>query len=199
MNTNPDNDTVLLWLDDELEGAALTEMNLWARSQPQLLTRREELRQWKRCAQRALPLATLPAAEMFHASLARAIQQSENSVESPTAAAGSMPSAAIAPHQSSRSRQQTAWQRYASAAALIAIGMGLGLIMAHNSHNTEPATVYTPEQGVHANVDDNSPADATVIVLDGAALSDNIEIPENNAQAPAPNQSEMSQSLRLSP
>ncbi len=199
MNTTPDNETILLWLEDELEGADLAVMDAWAGSQPQLLSRRAELRQWKQRAQQALLMTPLPAAEMFHAALARAIQQNSHQSDSPIRVESPSPTAGSLAHSIGHARPRQIWQRYASAAALIAIGMGLGFLVANHSRNAEPATVYTPEQGVHANVNNDSPADATVIVLDGAALSDNIEITETNAQTPAPSQSEMSQSLRLSP
>lgn len=190
---NPDNETIFLWLDDELEGPALVEMEAWTQSQPQLLSRREELREWKQGARRVLTVKTIPAAEMFHASLARAIQHSADSTAQPTPA--SVP-ASTAAHQPA---PHNAWFRYARAAALVTMGVGLGLMLATRSAAPEPATVYTPEQGVHANVNNDSPADATVIVLDGTALPDSTDIPEPSAPTPALSPSEMSQSLRLSP
>lgn len=47
MNTNPDETKLALWLDDELTGAELAEMNAWAAANPEHLAAREDLRKFR--------------------------------------------------------------------------------------------------------------------------------------------------------
>lgn len=58
MNTNPDETKLALWLDDELTGTELAEMNAWATANPEQLAAREELRKF-----RAMLAQNVPANE----------------------------------------------------------------------------------------------------------------------------------------
>ena len=58
MNTNPDETRLALWLDDELTGTDLSEMEAWAATRPEQLAAREDLRSF-----RIMMAAHLPASE----------------------------------------------------------------------------------------------------------------------------------------
>ena len=47
MNTNPDEATLALWLDDELTGAELAAVDAWSIQQPEQIAAREEVRRWR--------------------------------------------------------------------------------------------------------------------------------------------------------
>ena len=76
MNTNPDETTLALWLDDELHGEELAAVEAWAASHPEQLAAREEVRRWREMVASAMPAAEEPpAAEFFNARIAHAIQE----------------------------------------------------------------------------------------------------------------------------
>jgi len=58
MNTNPDEATLALWLDDELTGEQLAAVEAWAANQPEKIAAREGIRRW-----RATMAAAIPASE----------------------------------------------------------------------------------------------------------------------------------------
>lgn len=163
----PDNETLALWLEDELEGAAQAEMEEWSAGEEKWLVKREEIRVWKRELRGVMPVSDEPPhAESFNARIAREIQQPANVVK---------------PARSSRG-----WFLPLAAAA----GMVLGFFMGNRGGDagvelTPPMAelapvLYTPEKGVEAELVFSE--DATVIVLAGVdALPDSWEIPETAA------------------
>ena len=48
MNTPPDDNTLALWLDDELEGEELARVEAWAADHPDQLAAREQVREWRK-------------------------------------------------------------------------------------------------------------------------------------------------------
>ena len=60
MNTNPDEKRLALWLDDELEGKDLAEMNAWAADKPDQLAAREELRGYQATMKENIPASIEP-------------------------------------------------------------------------------------------------------------------------------------------
>ncbi len=163
MNTNPDDATLALWLDDELAGEELTAVEAWAITQPDQLTAREEIRKWRSTIARAVPaMEEPPYPEFFNTRILQSIRESSshpptpvkrpffwNSWLMPLAACAGMIFAFWVGKQSSHSPQ------YDVAGAPKAIPV-------------EPV-LYTPENGVDAEWFASSHASATVIVLSGVA------------------------------
>lgn len=76
MNTNPDDEKLALWLDDELRGEEHSAMEAWAAGLPEQLAAREEVRKWKRMIAATLPASEeVPHAEFFNARIAREIRE----------------------------------------------------------------------------------------------------------------------------
>jgi hypothetical protein len=166
MNTNPDDERLALWLDDELAGEDFAHYERASLEKPERIAQREETRAWKTWIAQTIPAAEEPPhAEFFNARILRIIERQRT--ETPTPAA---------PSVSSSSRR--AWLMPAAAAAGILLGFQLG---AHHQATeivdidvsgapkaipVEPI-LYTPEKGVRASWFTSHGADAYVIVLDG--------------------------------
>ena len=161
MNTNPDESTLALWLDDELTGAELAAVEVWASSQPDQLAARAEVRRW-----RATMAATLPASieppypDFFNSRVLQAIREQDAAVERVVKNPSSwrswlMPMAACAGMVMAfwigKKSQTAIAQEVVNAPRAIPVG----------------PVVYTPESGVKAEWISGSKASATVIVLNG--------------------------------
>lgn len=73
---NPAEERLARWLEDELTGRELEEMDREMASQPEQLAAREELRRWKEFMRRQLPAEVEPPhAELFDARIARMIRE----------------------------------------------------------------------------------------------------------------------------
>lgn len=178
MNTNPDEATLALWLDDELTGEALAAVEAWAQTQPEQLEARESIRQWREMISANLPESEEPPfPDFFNSRVMQAIQSStpkaEHAVKSgwnwkywfmPAAACAGMVMAFYA----GRKTQQPVVDEYA--------GIPRAIIV-------EPA-LYTPESGVEAEWFASKYASATVIVLKGvAAIPDSFDFSETAYQS----------------
>jgi hypothetical protein len=171
MNTNPDETTLALWLDDELQGEELTAVNAWAQNHPDQLAAREEVRRWRMTIASVVPASEEPpAAEFFNGRIAHAIRV-EN--EEPATVA----------------KRRVAWRSAfmplaACAGMTLAFWLGLktnsgppeiDVAGAPRAIPVEPI-VYTPDRGVNAEWFKSSDASATVIVLNGVdAIPDTID------------------------
>jgi hypothetical protein len=60
MNTNPDETRLALWLDDELAGTELAEIDAWAADKPDQLAAREELRGYRAIMAKNVPASIEP-------------------------------------------------------------------------------------------------------------------------------------------
>lgn len=169
MNTPPDDTTLALWLDDELEGEELARVEAWAADQPEQLAAREEVRRWRKMISESLPAAQEPpAGEFFNERIQHAIRE-----------------AATNPVQA---RNSSSWSRLwmplaACAGMVLAFWLG-GLIqpqdgsLAGDTDDSGPVTphLYTPEEGVDARWISSTDASATVIVLNGVnAIPDEVD------------------------
>jgi hypothetical protein len=158
MNTKPDDTQILLWLDDELDASSAASVENWVIAHmPSHLAQRDELRAWKSQLASALPATQeIPYGDFFQHRVMRSIE--ETSAE-PTA---------VIQHQPARKKWLLpAMGLAACAAACFTIG--------RLTHQAPPALItYTPEEGVKAEYFVASPADATVIVLNGVK-----PLPEN--------------------
>jgi len=178
MNTKPDDTTLALWLDDELEGEELTQVEAWASMQPEQLAAREEIRRWRQMISASLPASEEPpAAEFFNERIQHAIRE--------------------ATHKTPAASNVISWQRLwmpVAACAGMALAFWLGMTTHNNQEqaptlvNTPPPTelpyIYTPEHGVDAESFDN--AGATVIVLSGVdAIPDMVDFSETAANSRA--------------
>jgi hypothetical protein len=161
MNTNPDESTLALWLDDELTGDALAAVEAWAIGQPDQLFAREEIRRWRSTIAAVIPASEEPPyPEFFNSRVLKAIRELE-----PKAAAVVKPS--------------FLWKSWLLPTAACA-GMAMTFWIGKTSHSVpeydvsnapraipvEPV-VYTPELGVKAEWVASAKASATVVVLNG--------------------------------
>lgn len=179
MNTKPDDELLALWVEDELDAETSTEVERWAREQPEWVERREQAR-WSR----DLLGSTLggadevPHAEFFNARIRREIELSK-------------PASEPAPEVGKVRRGPWLWVMPATAAA----GVALGFFLGHDPSGVPEAAppvaaelaplLYTPERGVQAEFVGGD--DATVIVLAGVqAIPDEWEIPETAMLGPEP-------------
>ncbi len=174
MNTNPDETRLALWLDDELEGTELAEMNAWAAGKPDQLAAREELRAYRKTMVETMPASTEPPYPDFFLSRVnqgiRDIQLAEERSAAPLAAPA-------------RSFWRS-WLMPAAACAGMVFAFGIG------KQARQPAeklaivpslapVVYTPEEGVDAEWFASTSAEATVIVLQGvSAIPDSTDFSE---------------------
>jgi len=174
MNTNPDETHLALWLDDELEGTELAEMDAWAAEKPDQLAAREELRSFRAMMMENVPASIEPPFPDFFLSRVnqgiRDIRLAEEKAVAPVAAPA-------------RSFWRS-WLMPAAACAGMVFAFGIG------KQNREPAqklavvpslapAVYTPEEGVDAEWFSSSNAGATVIVLQGvSAIPDSTDFSE---------------------
>ena len=187
MNTNPDEVTLALWLDDELAGESLAAVETWAATRPDQLAAREDIRRWRGMVATAVPASEAPPyPDFFNSRVMKAIrdQTPARTVERKAFSWTSwlMPTAACA------GMILTFWvgtktkdvPRYDVAGALKAIVI-------------EPA-VYTPERGVKAEWFASAKASATVIVLNGvAAIPDSTDF---SATVLVPSQDESDSTAR---
>lgn len=169
MNTKPDDTTLALWLDDELEGDELARIETWAAGQPEHLAAREEIRRWRAMIGACIPASEEPpAAEFFNERIQHAIRESRHETGD------------------TASPLQIRWQRLwmpLSACAGMAIAFWLGMATPREQKQPPLATIrmapnvtpsiYTPESGVIAESFDSKAA--TVIVLSGVgAIPDSV-------------------------
>ena len=174
MNTNPDEATLALWLDDELTGEELAAMESWASRHPEQLAARDEIRRWRATISAAIPsIEEPPYPDFFNTRVLQAIRESTPA------------SNAVA------AKKQRFWKSWLMPVAACA-GMALAFWIGANSATrpgyhvagapraipVEPV-VYTPETGVDAEWFAGSSASATVIVLNGvAAIPDSTDFSE---------------------
>ncbi len=161
MNTNPDESTLALWLDDELTGAELAAVETWANSQPDQLAARDEVRRWRATMAAAIPASIEPPyPDFFNSRVLQAIREqnppAERTVKNPSSwRSWLMPMAAcsgmVMAFWIGKTSQTAIAQEVVNAPRAIPVG----------------PVVYTPESGVKAEWIAGSKASATVIVLNG--------------------------------
>lgn len=173
MNTNPDETTLALWLDDELHGDELAAMEAWAIQQPGQLAAREENRAWRRMMASAVHTEEPPYAEFFNGRVMGAIRrQAEEPAEHAVVA-----------------KRSISWRSVFVPLAACA-GMALTFWIGVKTNSGPPEVdvagapkaipvdpiLYTPELGVNAQWFASSEASATVIVLEGVdAIPDSMD------------------------
>lgn len=172
MNMNPDNQTLLLWLEDELSNDEQVRIDAWASQYPEWIAKREAARQWRAQLPRLIPASeTLPYGDFFQSQLMRSLASTSAAAATPVSAAGFF-----------------SWRKFlmpASVAAAMAIGFVGGTQWQEKPHRATTLVTYTPAEGVKAEFFETSPAEGTVIVLNGvAALPDSFVSTETTAVSP---------------
>jgi hypothetical protein len=159
MNTTPDDITLALWLEDELEGAEHAAVEAWAATMPEQLRAREDARRWKAGLRAALPASEEPPyPEFFNARISAAINRLGD--EAPAAAA---PESAAPPRLG---RFTIAWIMPAAAAAGMVLAFWLGSATGGKRAADSPV-VYVPEAGINAEWVTTPANQPGVIVLSG--------------------------------
>jgi anti-sigma factor RsiW len=161
MNTNPDESTLALWLDDELTGAELATVEAWAAGQPEQIAARNEVRRWRALVASAIPATEEPPfPDFFNSKVLQAIREQT-------------------PQPQVVERKSSFWKSLFMPIAACA-GMAL-TFWAGTKTNSIPEydvagapkaipvepVVYTPVSGVNAEWFASTEASATVIVLSG--------------------------------
>ena len=171
MNTNPDETKIALWLDDELEGAELAEMEAWAAGNPEQLAAREEIRAYRQTMADNLPASEEPPFPDFFVSRVRQGIREREDAERPVEAAV----------------KTSFWKSWFMPAAACA---GMVFAFTVGKQSREPGqplavvpqlspVVYTPEEGVDAEWFASNAADANVILLQGVdAIPDSTDFSE---------------------
>jgi hypothetical protein len=173
MNTNPDEATLALWLDDELTGEELAAVEAWAVGQADQHAARREIRQWRILISAAIPAVEEPPyPDFFNSRVMQGIRDSAP----PTV-----------PGKPSIFRN---WWMPLAACAGMALAFWIGTETRHPVtpvYNLADAPraipldplLYTPEKGVNAEWFASDQASATVIVLNGvAAIPDSTDFSE---------------------
>ena len=172
MNTNPDETTLALWLDDELTGEELAAVESWAQNHPDQLAARAQIREWRSMVASAVPATEEPPyPDFFNSRILQSIRET-----APHEAA---------PHQAPVvAKKPSFWKGWfmplaACAGMVLAFWTGTkaakpGDIVEYDVSNAPRAIpveqlVYTPDMGVNAELFASSHASATVIVLSGVA------------------------------
>ena len=172
MNTNPDEATLALWLEDELTGEELAAVESWAAGRPDQLAARDEIRKWRGMVSSALPATEEPPyPEFFNSRVMQGIRESApRKVERKTAFFHNW------------------WIPMAACAGMaLAFWVGTKTQPAEPLYNVAGAPraipvdplLYTPEKGVDAEWFASDHASANVIVLSGvAAIPDSTDFSE---------------------
>jgi hypothetical protein len=190
MNTNPDEVTLALWLDDELAGADHAAVEAWALTQPERLASREKIRRWRATMATAIPASEEPPyPDFFNSRVLQAIREPVPATKTPSFFWKSwlMPVAACAGMALTfwAGTQATSPPEYDVAGAPKAIPV-------------DPV-LYTPENGVAAEWFASKSASATVIVLNGvAAIPDSTDFSQT-VNVPVEREIDSTASLEVNP
>ncbi|MEO8614322.1 MAG: hypothetical protein ABI600_04215 [Luteolibacter sp.] len=161
MNTNPDEATLALWLDDELEGEQLAALEAWAMGHPEHIAARLETRHWRSLMASAIPAVVEPPyPEFFNSRIAHAIREQASKGVTP-------------------GKRWFVWQSLLMPLSVCA-GMALAFWLGTKTQGPPEIDVtgapraipveqlvYTPENGVNAELYASGRNSPTVIVLNG--------------------------------
>jgi len=165
MNKAPNETTLTLWMDGELHGDELQQMEAYAKEHPELLTERDAIQAMSRSIQDNLPASIEPPyPDFFNERVLHAIE-TERPVE--TAQASSNESVGF-----------WKWLIAPVAAGAMAVCFYLGtqvsssdatpgMASMNNAPTIAASTVYTPDSSVESNIFVAGDQQTTVIVLEG--------------------------------
>jgi hypothetical protein len=175
MNTNPDETTLAMWLDDELSGAELAEMEAWAATQPDQLSARAALRKFRgMLAKNISANEEPPYPDFFLTRINQGIRELE-----------------VAQVPSAKTSNRAFWKSWfmplAACAGMVltfTIGKQSGtketsVVKEETSQTINAPMVYTPEEGVLAEWVPTPQNNASVILLKGVtAIPDSTDFSE---------------------
>ncbi len=174
MNTNPDETKLALWLDDELSGTELAEMNAWAAAHPEHLAARDEVRKFRALLTKNVPASEEPPyPDFFLTRINQGIRELET-----------VPAAAINSHGSFWKSWFMPLAACAGMVLTFSIGRQTGtnetsVAVDDNPKNIAAPLVYTPEEGVFAEWVPSKQNNASVILLKGVtAIPDSTDFSE---------------------
>lgn len=177
MNTKPDDTQILLWLDDELDSTESASTEAWIiQNMPDHIAQRDQLRSWKAQLRNVKSAdEDLPYADFFQHRVMRAIEnQTHGIVLAPTQKVTSSPA-------------RKKWLMPGmSVAACGILSFLIGRLTLSNT--PQPLITYTPEEGIQAEYFPKSPAEATVIVLNGVEELPDTLVDLENASVDSPTQ-----------
>jgi len=157
MNTPPDETTLTLWMDGLLEGEELQHMEAWAQEHPELLAERDAIQALSQNIQQNIPKSIEPPyPDFFNQRIIAAIQEDTPVSEAQQSNGGFW-----------------RWLAAPLAAGAMALCFYLGTQFTTGAANpvgksiASSSTVYTPDNGVQADIFVNENQDATVIVIEG--------------------------------
>jgi len=164
-NQAPDEATLTLWMDGELEGDALARVEAWAKDHPELLAQRDAVRAMSESIKSHVPVSVEPPyPDFFNQRIMRHIEEE-------SAAGGA----------SSKGDGGLSWRGLvgrwaaipvAAGAMLLCFYLGLQLgdrpvLPARTVAVSPQPLIYTPDGDVSAEIFNSEDGQATVIVLDG--------------------------------
>lgn len=171
MIKQPDETTLTLWIDGDLEGEELHRVEAWAQDHPELLAERDAIRAMNTSIRDNVPASVEPPyADFFNQRILRHIEDEQRKP---------------APARPAR-KNSGFWRWFAVpvAAAAMALCFYLGTRVSEPTTITTPnntiatvSTVYTPDGDVSSAMFRSEDAGATVIVLEGLAdIPDDLEM-----------------------
>lgn len=192
MNMNPDETKLALWLDDELSGTELAEMDAWSASRPEQLAAREQLRKFRGMLAENLPASEEPPyPDFFLTRINQGIREME---------AASPPAA--------KTRAGSFWRSWlmptaACAGMVLAFSIGrqsgakgISVAKQEPQKNLAAPLVYTPEEGVYAEWIPTPQNHSSVILLNGiSAIPDSTDFSET-AYVPTSKESDRTATLQ---
>ena len=162
-NTNaPDEEALTLWMDGELSGDALIQVEHWAQDHPELLAERDAIVAMNaKIAEHTPSSIEPPYPEFFNQQLLRQIQHQQE----------------VTSNVDQSTTKQSFWKPWlAFPATAAAMGLCFFLGMQTSQNKTENTAsqleaqlpyVYTPDSAVSANLYRSENHDATIILLNG--------------------------------
>lgn len=173
MNMNPDNQTLMLWLEDELADAERMQVDAWAFTQPDWMEKRSAAREWRmRCSDAMSAADSMPQGEFFQAQLMRTIATSVSVQKNEVRDSGGV---------------MRKWWMPMGVAAAMALAF-LGGTQWQKPQRATTLVTYTPAEGVRAEFYESSPAEGTVIVLNGVPALPDSFVNTDISQKDAPGQ-----------
>lgn len=178
MKKKPDDIMLTQWMDGELEGETLRQVETWVQDHPELLAERDAVQAMSASIQKNIPNSVEPPyPDFFNQRILRAINEETAPQSQPDL----------------KSRGFWQWLAMPLAAGAMAVCFYLGTQMDHTPapsgaplviNQTPKASVYTPDGAVSANMFKST--DATVIVLEGLEdLPDDLEMAGGPSTAPS--------------
>ncbi len=191
MNTNPDETKLAMWLDDELSGTELGQMDAWAAAHPEHLAAREELRKFRGMLTQNISASEEPPyPDFFLTRINQGIRELE-----------SRPAAAV---KSSNRSFWKSWFMPIAACAGMVLAFSIGkqsntkeapIAIDESSKSVTTPLVYTPEAGVFAEWVPSAQSNASVILLKGVtAIPDSTDFSET-VYVPTPRESDRTATL----